>query len=146
MFFLSIRVLICPRSLFSCVTCASILLFHHGSIPLLFLFLTTNISVITTAPAYTKSFSFMMFPTSILFITLSTFLVASYNLCFSIHLRGGNISLASFDSTFSSMVMSSFVTCIFIFITKTLLLPCSTLGTMQSCSTTSHSFINTSCP
>ena len=31
MFFLSIRVLRCPRSLFNFFTCASILLFHHDS-------------------------------------------------------------------------------------------------------------------
>ena len=123
-FFLSIMVLICPGSLFNSFNCSSILLYHHGSIPVTFLFLTTNSSVTTTAPAYTKSFSSVIFPTSILFITSSTFLVASNNLCFSIHLSGDNLSLVSFDSTlriFSSMVMSSFVICIFIFIKKTLL-------------------------
>ena len=75
--------------------------------------------------------------------------LASSNLCFSIPLSGGNLSLVSFDSTlriFRSKVMPSFVICIFIFVTKTLLLAYSTLGTMQSSSTTSHSFINTSCP
>ena len=86
MFVLSIRVLIYPRFLFNCCTCASILLFHHGSIPVLFLFLTPNISMTTTAPGYTKSFSSVILPTSILFITSSTFLVAYNNLCFSIPL------------------------------------------------------------
>ena len=98
--------------------------FHPGSIPEHFLSLTPNISV--TVPAYTKSFSSVIFPTSILFITSSSFLVASNNLCFSIHHSGGNFSLVSFESTlriFSSMVISSFVICIFIFITKTCFFP-----------------------
>ena len=99
MFFLSVRVLICPRFLFNCFICASILLIHHGSILVLFLFLTPNISVTTTAPVYTKSFSYVIFTTSVLFITSSTFLVFSNNLCFSIPLSGGNLSLVSFDST-----------------------------------------------
>ena len=107
-----------PRSFFNCFTCASVLLFHHGSIPVPFLFLTSNISVTTTAAAYTKSFSSMIFPTSILFITSSTFLVTSNNLCFSIQLSGGSLSLVSFDSTlhiFSSMIKSSFVICIYLY-------------------------------
>ena len=112
MFFLSIRVLICPRSLFNCFICASILLFHHGFIPVLFLFLTPNMSLTTAAPAYTQSFSSVIFPNLVLSITSTNFLVASNNLCFSIPLSGGNLSLVSFNKTlyiFSSMLVSSIV-------------------------------------
>ena len=58
---------------------------------------------------------------------------------------GGNLSVVFFHSTLH-LVMSLFVICIFIFSTKALHLFSSTFGTMQSSSTTSHSFINTSCP
>ena len=92
-------------------------------IPALILFLTPNVFVSTTAPAYTKLFSSVVFPNSILFIISSTFLETSINLCFSIPLRGGNLSYVSFDSTlriffFSRMVMSLFVICIFILLQK----------------------------
>ena len=142
-------VLICPRSLLNWYTCASIFPFYDVFIPMLFLFLTRNIFVTLAAPAYTKSFSSVIFPTLILFTTSSNFLVASNNLCFSIPLSGGNLSLVSFNSTlriFSSMLMSSFVNCTLRFFTKTLLLCSSTFGTMLSSSTASHFIINTSCP
>ena len=103
---------------------ASILLFDHGSIAVIFLFLASNIFVTTTAPAYTNQrWQLPAYP-----------------------LSDGNLSLDSTVLTFSSMVMSLFEICIFIYITKTFIFSSSIFGTMQFPRTTSHSFINTFCP
>ena len=108
---------LCPRSLFNCFTCSSIFLFYHGSIPV-FLYSWLLIFPWPLQHQHILNLIFLIFFLSLLMAHYAFFQVWS---C----LR----SQFAYSSLLQKLQKLLFY---------------STFGTMQSSSTTSHSFMNTS--